>query len=375
MSASQEINPSEINPSVMDLPGGGRSGVMRGLGGGELRTRAHGAFWIMVRRVVVLAACVDFAFLVFFLAIGEPRQAWPNLLSMAMYATAYALLTKRRNTLALFLVWTEVIGHAALGTVFLGWDSGFHYYLLMFIPAIIVSGGWRVTILPLLFLFAFYLGLHAVSSLLGALAPIGRAELWTLNIFNVAIFFVMASYTARFYAENVRKSERKLRQSATTDALTGLANRGHCLELAQQCIEQARHRSETMAVILADIDHFKQINDRFGHEAGDQVLRHAGKMFGSMCRDRDIVARWGGEEFLFLLPGTDAADARELAERIRVACETARFDWLKADIRFTLSAGVSTLAPSEDINAAIGRADKALYQSKFAGRNLVRVAD
>ena len=370
MSASQETT-----QSIVDVTWGARRAEMDGVGGGGLRTRAHGAFWIMVRRVVVLAACVDFAFWVFFLAVGAPRQAWPNLISIALYAGAYVLLTKRKNFLALFLIWSEVVGHAALGTLFLGWDSGFHYYLLMFIPAIIVSGGWRVTIFPLVFLFAFYLGLHAVSDALGALAPIGRAELWALNVFNVAIFFVMASYTARFYAQNVRKSERKLRQSATTDGLTGLANRGHFLDLAKQRIAQAGRRGESVSVVLADIDHFKQINDRFGHEAGDQVLRHAAKMFGSMCRDRDIVARWGGEEFLFLLPGTDAADARELAERIRVACETARFDWLKADIRFTLSAGVSTLAPSEDINAAIGRADKALYQSKFAGRNLVRVAD
>ncbi len=370
MSASQETT-----QSIVDVTWGARRAEMDGVGGGGLRTRAHGAFWIMVRRVVVLAACVDFAFWVFFLAIGAPRQAWPNLISIALYAGAYVLLTKRKNFLALFLIWSEVVGHAALGTLFLGWDSGFHYYLLMFIPAIIVSGGWRVTIFPLVFLFAFYLGLHAVSDALGALAPIGRAELWALNVFNVAIFFVMASYTARFYAQNVRKSERKLRQSATTDGLTGLANRGHFLDLAKQRIAQAGRRGESVSVVLADIDHFKQINDRFGHEAGDQVLRHAAKMFGSMCRDRDIVARWGGEEFLFLLPGTDSEDARQLAERIRVACEAAKIEWLQAGIQFTLSAGVSTLAPSEDMNTAIGRADKALYQSKFAGRNLVRVAD
>jgi diguanylate cyclase (GGDEF)-like protein len=370
MSASQETT-----QSLLDVTGRSPLGLTQGVGGGELRARTHGAFWIMVRRVVVLAACVDFAFLVFFLAIGEPRQAWPNVLSIGMYAAAYALLTRRQNFLALFLIWTEVVGHAALGTLFLGWDSGFHYYLLMFIPAIIVSGGWRFAIFPMLFLFAFYLGLHAVSYALGPLAPIGRAELWALNVFNVAIFFVMASYTARFYSENVRKSERKLRQSATTDALTGLANRGHCLDLAKQCIAQAPRRGESVSIILADIDHFKQINDRLGHEAGDHVLRQAGEMFGRVCRDRDIVARWGGEEFLFVLPGRGSDDARELAERIRASCEAARVEWAQADIRFTLSAGVSTLAPAEDVNAAIGRADKALYQSKSAGRNLVSVAD
>ncbi|MDE2253472.1 MAG: GGDEF domain-containing protein [Betaproteobacteria bacterium] len=370
MSASQETT-----QSILDVTHGARRAEGDGVGRGDLRPRAHGAFWIMVRRVVVLAACVDFAFLVFFLAIQETRQAWPNLISIALYAGAYVLLTKRKNVLALSLIWAEVIGHAALGTLFLGWNSGFHYYLLMFIPAIVVSGGWRVTIFPLLFLFAFYTGLHAVSDAMGALAPIGRAELWTLNAFNVAIFFAMASYTARFYSENVRKSERKLRRSATTDALTGLANRGHCLDLAKQCIAQVRRRGESLSLILADIDHFKQINDRFGHEAGDQVLRQAGDMFGGLCGDRDIVARWGGEEFLFLLPGRDAHAARQQAERIRAACEAAGVEWLEAGIRFTLSAGVSTLAPAEDINAAIGRADKALYRSKYAGRNLVSVAD
>lgn len=157
------------------------------LGRGVPRARVHSAFWVMVRRVTILAAGVDFAFLVFFLVVGSPLLAWPNVISIAMYGAAYWFLLRRQNLPALVLIWTEVIAHATLGTLMIGWGSGFHYYLLMFIPAIMVSGGWRTMIFLLPALFFAYLGLHAASHFLGAMAPIGTTALWMLNVFNVAI--------------------------------------------------------------------------------------------------------------------------------------------------------------------------------------------
>lgn len=338
------------------------------------RVKVHVAFWVMVRRVTVLAACVDLAFLAFFLAVGSPLLAWLNLISVAMYAAAYGLLLRRRNRPALALIWIEVIAHATIGTLLLGWNSGFHYYLLMFIPAIMVSGGWRAMIVPLVFLFLAYVGLQTASNAIGALSPIAGRALVGLGIFNVAIFFAMASYTARFYYRTVRKTERQLQELATQDALTGLSNRRHLLELAEHEMARAKRNGEQISILLADIDNFKQINDRRGHVAGDKVLVHTARLFRSICRNHDIVARWGGEEFLFLLPSTGQEAAERFAERVRTSIGSTAVDLPGGHIGYSISLGVSTLAAGEDLDAAVARADGALYQSKIGGRDRVTVA-
>lgn len=339
------------------------------------RDRLHSAFWIMVRRVTVLAAMVDVTFLVFFLVVDSPLLAWLNIGSIALYATAYLLLTRRKNLAALILIWLEVVAHAAIGTVLVGWDSGFHYYLLMFIPAIVVSGSGRTVMVLLATLFAVYMGLHETAHLVGALAPLGEKPLLLLNVFNVLIFFSMAGYTTHFYSGLVRKSERKLRELATHDTLTGLSNRRHLLDIARQEIARAIRTGQALSVVLADIDDFKRINDGFGHDAGDHVLVHAGELLRATCRAHDTVARWGGEEFLFLLPSTDQNAALEFAERLRQRVRSSQVIHGDEQFLFSLSIGVATLAEGESLERAIGRADRALYRSKSGGRDRVTVAD
>lgn len=365
-----DITHSQRLPLPSAPPPAGKGPAARKAG----RSKAHSAFWVMVRRVTLLAACVDLAFLLFFLAIDSPLLAWPNVISIAMYVAAYSLLRQRHNVPALVLIWAEVLAHATLGTLMLGWGSGFHYFLLMFIPAIMVSGGWRRMIVPLVLLFLVYAGLQTASLAVGALAPIDTRALAILSLFNVAIFFAMASYTARFYYQMVRKTERELQELATRDALTGLSNRRHLLELAEAEMARARRSGETISLLLADIDDFKLINDGRGHVAGDQVLVHIARQFRTICRTQDIVARWGGEEFLFLLPATGPEAAARFAERLRAAIGTAALEWAGERIGVSISIGVSTLAAGESLDNGVARADGALYRSKLDGRDRVTVA-
>ncbi|MDP2371445.1 GGDEF domain-containing protein [Rhodoferax sp.] len=336
---------------------------------------AHGAFWIMARRVTVVAAGVDIAFLALFLMLDSPVLAWLNLASVAMYVGAYGLLKRRINRLALLLIWAEVLGHAAIGSILVGWDSGFHYYLLMFIPAIVVSGRARSSVLLVLLLLSFYLGLHAASRMVGVLTPLSATGLLVVHSFNVAIVFAMAAYTARFYYGTVRRAERKLIELTTQDPLTGLSNRRNLLAVAETAMAHARRTKEPIALILADIDHFKQINDQHGHAVGDQALEHCGGLLSRLCRTLDVVARWGGEEFLLLLPTTGVDAATGLAERIRETVATTGVDHAGLRIGFTLSLGVTVLRAGESLSAAIARADQALYQSKANGRDRVTVVD
>ncbi len=325
----------------------------------------------MSRRVTVVAAGVDVVLLVLFLFFGSPLLAWVNVASIALYGGAYWLLLKRINTPALLLIWLEVLGHAAIGTLLVGWDSGFHYYLLMFIPAIVVSGSRRGSLLLLLLLYLYYLGLHAVSQMTGALAPLSSAGLLTVHSFNVAIVFAMAAYTARFYYLTVRRAERKLMEMATTDPLTGLSNRRNLLAQAGPAIAQAHRMGIPSSLVIADIDHFKQVNDHYGHEAGDHVLAQVGALFAALCREQDILARWGGEEFLFVLPATDEAAAVLLAERMRKAVLANTIRYGDTVVACTASFGVAQLAAEEALREAIARADRGLYRSKELGRNRV----
>jgi diguanylate cyclase len=259
------------------------------------------AFWTMVRRVTLVAAGIDLAFLLIFWLLDSPILAWMNLISISMYLGAFWALKRRFNNVALALIWAEILGHAAIGSMLVGWDSGFHYYLLMFIPAIVVSGRSPTSgRLLLLMLLGFYLGLHAVSRALGVMAPLSAQGLAAVHAFNVVIVFGMASYTARFYYGVIRRAEKSLVELAMRDPLTGLSNRRSLITQAEREKARARRSGEPISVIIADIDHFKQINDQFGHDVGDRVIAHADSLMQQLCRSEDVVARWGGRRVLVI---------------------------------------------------------------------------
>jgi diguanylate cyclase (GGDEF)-like protein/PAS domain S-box-containing protein len=168
----------------------------------------------------------------------------------------------------------------------------------------------------------------------------------------------------------------KLERQARTDPLTGCANRRHFMELAEHELARARRYTEEVSVLMLDLDHFKEINDRHGHQAGDLVLQQLVQICQATLRAEDAVGRLGGEEFAVLLPESGLKKAREVAERLCRAVATAEVSMAgKAPVRFTTSIGVATLA-REDANfgVVLGRADKALYEAKNTGRNRVVIA-
>lgn len=169
-----------------------------------------------------------------------------------------------------------------------------------------------------------------------------------------------------------RRHEQELEQLASTDALTGLANRHTFLERLD--IELARIARGGPGGMLAmlDLDHFKRVNDRYGHAAGDAVLTHLAGILRRVLRREDMAARLGGEEFALLLPGTDAAGAATLGERLRSALEQSHVETSKGEVRITTSIGLAPLVG--DARTLLARADAALYQAKNNGRNRVVMA-
>jgi diguanylate cyclase (GGDEF)-like protein len=167
----------------------------------------------------------------------------------------------------------------------------------------------------------------------------------------------------------------RLNLLAATDPLTGLANRRLTLQLLDQLARDAR-LDLAPVVLLCDLDHFKQINDGWGHAMGDQVLVAVANGLRASTRDSDTVARWGGEEFLVVLPATRGSEATELAERLRQRVEALQVaDRHQCPVPVTLSIGIATLAANETGSSWLKRADEALYRAKNDGRNCCRMAD
>lgn len=329
-------------------------------------------FWQVAKRGCQIAVTVDVAFFFLFHALGSPILAWVNVVSVAMYVIAYRALVKRQNRLAIGLIWTETVLHTALGIVMVGWESGHYYYLLMFIPAMFVSADIRVAVAALFALWAFYVGLYLLSWFIDPVQPIAPAALLGVYLFNLSVVFAMFSYLSFYYLTHVTATSRKLQRLATTDPLTNLFNRRHLTYLAEKELARSERSGHPLSFLILDLDHFKVINDRHGHEAGDRVLKDVAALIWQQLRKQDLLARWGGEEFLAILPDTGLDGALVSAERIRAALLAN--DWYSpagAPMEVTISAGVSEFRLGDDLTSAINRADRALYRSKESGRNRV----
>jgi diguanylate cyclase (GGDEF)-like protein len=152
-------------------------------------------------------------------------------------------------------------------------------------------------------------------------------------------------------------------------------NRRHFFDLARREIERSRRSGKPLSIILFDLDHFKKINDTYGHPAGDEVLQHVAEHCQAALRFEDILARYGGEEFIVLLPETGLEPAEVVAERLRQVVETAPFTVCGQNVTITISLGVAGLPPGKEttIEELLSLADSALYISKQSGRNRVSV--
>ncbi len=166
----------------------------------------------------------------------------------------------------------------------------------------------------------------------------------------------------------------RLNKLAITDSLTGLLNRRAFLERAELELERSRRHKRELAIIMIDIDHFKSINDSFGHVCGDAVLKKFSSEATAILRKTDIITRWGGEEFLVLVPESGKDKCEAVAEKLRAHTEKISIVAGKADISITISLGATVLVPESDsIDTMIARADAQLYEAKRSGKNCVRI--
>jgi diguanylate cyclase (GGDEF)-like protein len=175
----------------------------------------------------------------------------------------------------------------------------------------------------------------------------------------------------RILISELEEKNQRLEGLASTDLLTGLANRRHFDEVVQAEMHRSSRHGQPLSLMMLDIDHFKRVNDTFGHSIGDRVLQQVADCTRGAVRPYDCLARWGGEEFIILMPNTSLASAAILAERIRESIAAMTTDPVG---QVTASLGVAEYLPPSTLGPWLDRADQALYRAKREGRNRVEVA-
>lgn len=188
----------------------------------------------------------------------------------------------------------------------------------------------------------------------------------------VAVFAAILLISNGYYMMAKERSDDSLRAVAMKDRLTGCWNRIHIEEIARQEMERLKRYGYPATLIMIDLDHFKAINDRYGHDAGDAALRSFSEVARQTVRATDVLGRWGGEEFVIILPSSSLFDALHMVERIRLALEQTVF---AHGCRVTASFGISGCRATDSWSDWLARADKALYRAKHAGRNQAKVED
>jgi diguanylate cyclase len=232
-----------------------------------------------------------------------------------------------------------------------------------------------LAVLSLLMLAAMMTGLHHVNAaqypLIVSAYQLGFAALAILPVCILSSQIHSLQKTLRARSQALEQAIEQIQRLAENDDLTDLLNRGAMVRAIEREMSPRHPSAEVICLALIDIDLFKGINDRFGHQAGDDVLRKFAAVTKTTLRIGDMFSRWGGEEFLLMLPDTSVAQGFECLNRVREALEATPFDEIAPGLRVTISAGVTDLHPDDTLEMAVERADQSMYRAKQSGRDRV----
>ena len=285
-----------------------------------------------------------------------------------------------------FLVVPQMLVHSAIHVGFMFWVPGVGVLFLMMVLIIHAFGAMRVSpvhVLASSVLMAIGVGTVIVFGELHLSLPMGDVAQRSLSAAWFALVLARSTlldvYGAQLRDMLVQRNKKlkekfeKMHRRATRDGLTGALSRRSVMELLEQQHHKFELTGESFGIALMDIDHFKQVNDRFGHPVGDEVLRYFSRRAAAEMRTSDRLGRYGGEEFLAVLTTEDESSAHLAAERVRDG--VAKHDWsrLSADLKVTVSLGVAVCRPEETLDQLLARADAALYEAKRSGRDCVRM--
>lgn len=337
-------------------------------------------FFNIINYSAIVAFFINALFMFVFILLRLKTLALFNIGSLFCYLTCYIMSRKGRRNIAQALMLFGNIAHIAIAVVFLGRQSGFNVYIITSAILIYLSPGegWLLKGLSVSGLCAVYLGLNYYSEVFPPLAHIDPMVLRIFFYGNSAVMFLSAALVVHYYRFMVQLAEKRLRQAnqqlnllANTDPLTKLLNRRGMTRFIENETGRAGKTTRQYTILFADIDDFKRLNDQYGYECGDAVLIALADFFRKSLREEDRIARWGGEEFLIILPGTDAKKGWAIAERLQSRIAEHHFHYKHWSFSVTVTFGITAFDGTEDVMGCINNADTALRLGKAQGKNRV----
>jgi diguanylate cyclase len=333
---------------------------------------------LMQKFLSVFGFAAHLVFILLFFWLEVPFLAAFNLLSVAMWGSAILAVWKGRPRLGAQFYICELLLHGLVTVHWIGWNSGFHYYYILVPPLLFLLAAEesRRTIGLVAAVIFLYLLLFVYSLQHMPVVLLPDATLNWINGVNGATSLVALSVMSWAFQHGSITVERDTRKMAHTDPLTGLWNRRKMYELLQDHAKAFNIGRVQFALIMADIDHFKRINDTYGHDTGDLVLQHVTAILKENLREHDHIGRWGGEEFLILLGGADEQGALAAIDHLQTALRGTPLKHGEHVLTLTITFGVYTFGNEAcaNIDIALKSADEALYAGKNRGRNCVVMA-
>lgn len=330
-------------------------------------------FFVFCRNMFAFALFGHILFIPIFYLLGNPLIFTNNII--AVFLDMVCLWANYKKWHGRLLLWAcEIALHAFFCVIVFGWAQGYSYYLLALVPIVFYSRcrfSARLIVAGSLFLATLFLYHYSRTHL-----PITETR-YSMTLFvyvcNLLANFVGLSYASFYYRRYSDRLEHELLKLAQTDVLTGIHNRRSFEHQATNALEHHLLEKEDCALFIVDVDHFKRINDSFGHPVGDQALQRVTEACRRSLRADDLFGRIGGEEFAVFLSHTDSLEAMRIAERVRQNIELCRIELSdKTRLFLTVSIGVTVLhATNHTLSQMMSSADQALYQAKNSGRNRV----
>lgn len=325
----------------------------------------------LVVGIVALAGILVHSFYAFkYYQIGLTGLSIANAVSVAIWLGGWVMNRQGFSFYTVIILTLEIMIHVFICVTLVGWDAGYQNYLFGVIPFILfnnrLSGKLVGIVAATTTLFFIILYLYSKE---WTTYQLSEADTTLFYVINSIVGFFALSVSGIHYKYVTSRSLEHVYSLANTDELTSLSNRRKGKAVLNSWIYGEQFRP--LSIIVCDIDNFKDINDRFGHDAGDAIIQQISEYLIKATRETEVVARWGGEEFMIGLPYAAKSQAEMVAERIRQAVEEATFSYKRITIRTTMTFGIAEYTEGQTLDEWLKEADMNLYKGKQLGKNQV----
>lgn len=330
--------------------------------------------FVVLNFISYLGFFAHLSFIPLFFWIQLDILAYFNFFSVIAWLAAYLFNRQGQHVEAIILLAVEVIAHATMATYYLGWESGFHYYYIPLVLFLFINHKQPLLdiCIEAALIFAVYLWLLLNTNGPGFQPEVDKSVVDWFQFMNIAINFTAIGLLGYGLRTSSMRAEAEMEQLAITDSLTGLYNRRKMYELISMEQTRLRRSGKSFVLVITDIDLFKVINDRYGHDAGDSVLKEVSGLMKQTLRHQDLLSRWGGEEFILLLPETNISGANKVIEVLREVIASHQFKYHTKNFNITMTFGMALFDGSQSVEMVLKQADLLLYKGKESGRNCVK---